>query len=87
MTRSLRFRFWVEAALALASVGLLLLTVLWRDWIEALTGLDPDQHSGALEWLVVVVMVAAALTFTQLARLEWRKSAAPKAVAQGDLQP
>jgi hypothetical protein len=75
MTRSLRMRFWVEAALAVASVALLLLTVISHDWIEAVTGLDPDQHSGALEWLIVGATVAAALTFMQLARVEWRRAA------------
>jgi len=30
-------------------VTLAVLTVVWPDWIEVTTGLDPDQHSGAIE--------------------------------------
>jgi hypothetical protein len=27
------------------------LTIFWPDWIEGLTGYDPDQHDGIVEWL------------------------------------
>jgi hypothetical protein len=52
---------------------LAVLTLVWRDWIEEVFGVDPDNHSGALEWFIVVglLVVAAALAVT--AHWEWRR--------------
>jgi hypothetical protein len=36
--------------------GLAVLTIFWPDWIEELTGYDPDQHAGSVEWLIVVAL-------------------------------
>jgi len=64
-----RFRFYLEAALAiLATVATVL--VLWRpDWIEALLGTDPDKGSGALEWAIAISLAAAMLLLSGAA---WR---------------
>ena len=40
--------------------GLAVLIVFWPDWIEALTGYDPDQHSGTVEWLIVIALLSTA---------------------------
>jgi hypothetical protein len=40
------------------------LTFAWRDWIEAIFRVDPDRHSGALEWAIVAVLLAAFATLT-----------------------
>jgi hypothetical protein len=32
------------------------LTIFWPDWIEALTGYDPDRHDGSVEWLIVIAL-------------------------------
>ena len=40
--------------------GLAVLTILWPDWIEALTGYDPDQHDGTVEWLIVLALLSSA---------------------------
>lgn len=56
-----------------AALLLALLTLVWRDWIEEIFGVDPDNRSGGLEWIIVVglLVVAAALAVT--ARVEWRR--------------
>jgi len=64
-----------EAALAALSGLLCLQTLVWRDWIEAIFRVDPDQHSGALEWLIVVTLVVTTCVFGVLARSEWRRAA------------
>jgi hypothetical protein len=66
-------RFWLALGLAFASLVLALVTLVTREWIELVFRVDPDGGSGALEWLIVVVLVAASAVFGLLARLEWRR--------------
>jgi hypothetical protein len=72
-----RFRF--EAAVAAACAGLAVLTTLVPEWIEVVTGLDPDAGSGALEWAVVLGSAALALGAALAAHLEWRRWRLPRA--------
>jgi hypothetical protein len=67
-------RFWSMAGLACASALLLLMTVLWKDWIEIVFRVDPDQGSGRAEWLIVLLASAATVTFAICARIEWRQA-------------
>jgi hypothetical protein len=69
---TIRRRFWIESGLALACAALAVLTLAWRDWIEALTGLNPDRHSGSVEWLVVVALLLCSAVVGLAARAEWR---------------
>ena len=66
-------RFRIELGAAAASALLLLVTVVWPAWIEAVTGFDPDRSSGALEWGIVFVLLGATVICSVLARQEWRK--------------
>jgi hypothetical protein len=75
MPEQLRRRYWVEAGMALVSSVVLLVTVLWQDWIEIVFRVDPDQSSGSLEWLIVLVSLAITITAVALARREWRRAA------------
>lgn len=75
MRGRLRTRFWIETGLSLASLLFLVLTLAWKDWIEIVFRVDPDNHSGSLEWLIVVVSVVVTITFAGLARAEWRRRA------------
>ena len=59
-TRSMRLEF----ALAVVSVGLLILTLAWSNWIEAVFGLDPDHGDGSFEWAVVGSTAVAAIMFS-----------------------
>jgi hypothetical protein len=71
----MRNRFWIETALAALSGCLCVLTLLWHDWIEAIFRVEPDQHSGALEWLIVATLLVVTGLFGLLARSEWRRLA------------
>jgi hypothetical protein len=75
----LRARFWIEAGLALASFIFAVLTIVWRDWIEIVFRVDPDHHSGSLEWGIVLVAAAVTIAFAAAARVEWRKRVAASA--------
>lgn len=70
-----RARFWVELALAIASAALLIITLIWNEWIELLFHVDPDASSGAAEWSVVTITVCVTLVSLVLARIEWRHAA------------
>jgi hypothetical protein len=75
MAHPLRKRFWLELALAVLSLAAIALIVVSSSWVEKLTGLDPDQGSGALEWAVVAFLVCATASMGALARSELRRAA------------
>ncbi|MET7699604.1 MULTISPECIES: ABC transporter permease [unclassified Streptomyces] len=74
MTRNMRLRGRIEAVAAAVCGLLFLVTLIWPDWIEEVFGVDPDQHSGALEWAIVAVALLATVTFSLLARGEYRRA-------------
>jgi hypothetical protein len=59
-------------AVALCAGILGVLTIFWHDWIEALTGQDPDHHNGSAEWIVVVGLLAVAVAMGFAARRHWK---------------
>jgi hypothetical protein len=65
----LKTRLTIEGLLGLASLALAVLTVVNKEWIEELTGLEPDAGSGALEWGIVIAFGLAAVL---LGRMAWR---------------
>ena len=69
-TRSLLF---IELTLAIASAALFALTLVWRDWIEEVFGVDPDAGSGALEWAIVAGLAMLAIVLALGACHEWRR--------------
>ena len=75
----LRLRFWIELGLAVLSALSLLLTLVWKEWIELLTGLDPDNGSGSAEWMLVGLSALAMSLFAVLSRYEWQRAAAAAA--------
>ncbi len=78
-------------ACAVGSGALLVLTYMYRDWIEAVLGVDADGHGGALEWMISVALFAIAAVAAALARYERtqivaraREHALALLVAKGD---
>jgi hypothetical protein len=70
----LRARFWIEAGLAVVSALLFLATLISREWIEVVFGVDPDHGSGSLEWLVAGSVALVTVVFSIIARIEWRST-------------
>jgi len=73
MVASLRMRFWLEAGLASTFGALAVLTLVLRDWIEALTGFSPDHGNGSLEWVLVGGLALFFVTSGFAAGREWRR--------------
>jgi hypothetical protein len=62
-----------EVGLATATGILAVVTLISREWIEIVFGVDPDHGSGAAEWLIVGALAAVTLFLGLLARSEWRR--------------
>lgn len=76
MRRQVRRRFWIEAGMAAASAFLLVLTILWSDWIEFVFRFDPDHNNGSFERLIVTASITSTIIFICVANRELRKSVA-----------
>ena len=74
MSRRMRSRFWLELGLASLTAILFLVTLVSREWIEAVFGSDPDRHSGSLEWGIVLGLLALTVLAAGTAYAEWRRS-------------
>lgn len=74
MNSPARWRFRAEVGLATVMAVLAILTAVWPDWIEGLTGLSPDHGDGAAEWVVTFIFAMAALIAGGVARWELRRA-------------
>lgn len=74
--RTARIRFWIEAALAVLAAGFAVLTLITREWIELLFGIDPDKGNGALEWAIVIALFVASAALTLIARWDRKRHVA-----------
>jgi hypothetical protein len=68
-----RIRFWIEVALAVIAAGLAILTLITREWIELLFGIDLDKGSGALEWAIVIALFVASAALALIARWDRKR--------------
>jgi hypothetical protein len=71
--KDLSERFWARALMGSSCLLLAVLTLTWPTWIETLTSVDPDRHSGLVEWVFVGVLVLAGVAFTGSAEFERRR--------------
>lgn len=76
MRRNFRRLFWVEIGLAAITGPLALITPIFPDWIEFVSGWDPDQHDGSVERMIVVGLFAVTIAIVALAAIEWRRTTA-----------
>jgi hypothetical protein len=74
MRKHVTLSFWVESVVAAACFLLAVLTLVTREWIEVIFGVDPDRGSGALEWSVVGALLLVAAGLSWRARHEWRRA-------------
>jgi hypothetical protein len=65
--------FRIEVLLAVLTGVLGVLTVVWHDWIEALTGWNPDRHSGGVEFGLVAALVITSVSCAVAARRTHRR--------------
>jgi hypothetical protein len=76
MRNALRLHFWLEMGVAVVTSILFVITLVQRDWIEVVFGVDPDKSSGALEWLIVGALLVVTIMLFTLASYEWRRARA-----------
>ena len=74
--RHLPARFWFEATTAVIGSALFVITLFSREWIEALTGWDPDSGSGALELMIALSLLAVSTVSMLAARRVYRGAVA-----------
>ena len=73
-------RFYLEVILGAASVLLFAVTLIWKDWIEIVFKVDPDEGNGSVEYLILGALVVVAAASWWLARTEWRRVRTPAMV-------
>jgi uncharacterized membrane protein len=74
--RDMRRLFWVEIGLAAITGLLALITPIFPDWIEFVSGWDPDQHDGSVERMIVVGLFVVTIVLAVAAAIEWRRTTA-----------
>ena len=72
--RLVRARFWVESVCGLLGAVLFVVTLVAREWIELIFGVDPDRGSGALEFAIALGLLGVSIVSGLLAAREWRRA-------------
>lgn len=76
MKKQVKWFFWLEMGIASVTGILFLITLIWRDWIEIVFRIDPDQGSGSLEMIIVGALLVVTLGLFFLAGYQWRRAPA-----------
>jgi hypothetical protein len=66
--RRLPLRDQAQLTAAAVAGAFCVLPILWRDWIEGVTGFGADHHGGWAEWLMVAVLAAICVVCAMRAR-------------------
>jgi hypothetical protein len=77
MSRKLPARFWFEAITGAIGLVLFILTLFSREWIEELTGWDPDGGNGSLEVALAVGLLAISAISMFAARRDYVRATSP----------
>ena len=68
----MRLQFWGALAGGGLSAALAVVTLISREWIEFLFGVDPDGGNGGLEWAVVIAAALIAIVCFWWAGVGWK---------------
>ena len=72
-------RFWIEAAAAVVSAAVFLITLIEPRWFEVLFDEAPDDGDGSLEgWIALACSLVATILFARLASVERRRRSATR---------
>jgi len=55
--RTARIRYWIEVALAVVAASFAALTLITREWIELLFGVDPEMGAEPLLKSFIIVQI------------------------------
>jgi hypothetical protein len=75
--KELPARFWFEAITGAIGLALFVLTLFSREWIEELTGWDPDGGNGSLEIALAVGLLAISAISMLAARRDYQRATTP----------
>jgi hypothetical protein len=71
---SVRARFWFELVCGLLGAVLFVVTLITREWIELIFGVDPDKGSGTLELAIAFALISVSIVSGLLAVHELRRA-------------
>ncbi len=66
--------FWLQMSLTSIIGILFVITLIWRNWVELIFNIDPDQGNGSLEWMIVSSLLVVTLVLFALASYQWRRA-------------
>ena len=67
-------RFWLELVCGLLGAVLFVVTLVTREWIELIFGVDPDNGSGTLELAIAFGLLSVSIVSGLLAVRELRRA-------------
>ena len=77
--RQLQRRLWLKTFIGAGTGVLSVVTPIWPDWIEAISGWDPDHHDGSAEWMIVTALLLVTATMLAMVAREWQQLKVAKA--------
>jgi len=77
--RKLQRRLWLKTFIGAGTGVLSVVTPIWPDWIEAISGWDPDQHDGSAEWMIVTALLLVTVTMLAMVARDWQQLKVAKA--------